>query len=69
MTQMVDSRQQELPTDEIVKIAAENTRSPYPFKKVYMLFVSELGMPNAKLYKFGNTLFVIHLKKFGTPIN
>ena len=60
MTQMVDSRQQELPTDEIVKIAAENTRSPYPFKKVYMLFVSELGMPNAKLYKFGNTLFVVH---------
>jgi hypothetical protein len=60
MTQMVDSRQQELPTDEIVRIASENTRSPYPFKKVYMLFVAELGIPNAKLYKFGNTLFVIH---------
>lgn len=60
MTQMVDSRQQELGTDMIVKIAAENTRSPYPFKKVYMLFVAELGMPNAKLYKFGNTLFIVH---------
>jgi len=60
MTQMVDSQQQELGTDMIVKIAAENTRSPYPFKKVYMLFVAELGMPNAKLYKFGNTVFVIH---------
>ena len=60
MTQMVDSRQQELPTDQIVKIASENTRSPYPFKKVFMLFVAELGMPNAKLYKIGNTLFVIH---------
>lgn len=57
---MVDSRQQELQTDQIVKIASENTRSPYPFKKVYMLFVAELGMPNAKLYKFGNTLFIIH---------
>ena len=54
MSQMIDSRQQELPTDQIVKIAAENTRSQYPFKKVYMLFVAELGMPDAKLYKFGN---------------
>jgi hypothetical protein len=60
MTQMVDSQQQELGTDMIVKIAAENTRSPYPFKKVYMLFVAELGMPEAKLYKFGNTIFVVH---------
>jgi hypothetical protein len=60
MTQMVDSQQQELGTDMIVKIAAENTRSPYPFKKVYMLFVAELGMPKAKLYKFGNTIFVVH---------
>ena len=60
MTQMVDSQQEELGTDMIVKIAAENTRSPYPFKKVYMLFVAELGMPNAKLYKFGNTIFVVH---------
>jgi hypothetical protein len=60
MTQMVDSQQQELGTDMIVKIAAENTRSQYPFKKVYMLFVAELGMPEAKLYKFGNTIFVVH---------
>lgn len=60
MTQMVDSQQQQLGTDLIVKIAAENTRSPYPFKKVFMLFVAELGLPNSKLYKFGNTVFVVH---------
>jgi hypothetical protein len=60
MTQMVDSKQQELGSDVIVKIAAENTRSPYPFEKVYMLFVAELGIPNSRLYKFGNTVFVIH---------
>lgn len=60
MSQMVDSAQQELPTDQIVKIAAENTRSPYPFKNVYASFVAELGMPKAKLYKLGNTLFVVH---------
>jgi hypothetical protein len=59
MTQMVDSRQKELGTDIIVEIAAKNTRSPYPFKKVFLLFVSELGMPNARLYKFGNTVFVV----------
>jgi hypothetical protein len=60
MSQMVDSQQEELGTDLIVKIAAENTRSKYPFEKVYMLFVGELGMPNARLYKFGNTVFVVH---------
>jgi hypothetical protein len=60
MTQMVDSHQQELSTDQIVQIASENTRAPYPFKKVYMLFVAEMGMPNTKLYKIGNTLFIIH---------
>ena len=60
MSQMVDSQQQELGTDMIVKIAAENTRSQYPFEKVFMFFVAELGMPNARLYKFGNTVFVVH---------
>ena len=60
MSQMVDSQQQELGTDMIVKIAAENTRSQYPFEKVFMLFAGELGMPNARLYKFGNTVFVVH---------
>jgi hypothetical protein len=60
MSQMVDSQQQELGTDMIVKIAAENTRSQYPFEKVFMFFAGELGMPNARLYKFGNTVFVVH---------
>ena len=60
MTQMVDSKQEELGTDMIVKIAAENSRSPYPFKQVFLFFTAELGMPNARLYKFGNTVFVIH---------
>jgi len=60
MSGMVDSKQQKLSVDEIVKIAANNTRSPYPFQKVYMLFVGELGIPNSKLYKFGNTVFVVH---------
>lgn len=60
MTQMVDSAQQELPSDEIVKIAAENTRSQYPFKQVYLFFVSELGMEGTKAYRFGNTIFIVH---------
>ena len=57
---MVDSNQQELPTDQIVKIAAENTRSPYEFKQVYLTFVSELGMEGVAIYRFGNTIFIIH---------
>ena len=57
---MVDSNQQELPTDQIVKIASENTRSPYEFKQVYLTFVSELGIEGAVIYRFGNTIFIIH---------
>ena len=60
MAEMVDSNQQELPTDQIVKIAAENTRSPYEFKQVYLTFVSELGIEGAVIYRFGNTIFIIH---------
>jgi len=60
MAEMVDSNQQELPTDQIVKIASENTRSPYEFKQVYLTFVSELGMEGAVIYRFGNTIFIIH---------
>lgn len=60
MAEMVDSNQQQLPTDQIVKIAAENTRSPYAFKEVYLTFVSELGMQGAVVYRFGNTIFIIH---------
>lgn len=63
MAQMVDSTQQKLPSDEIVKIAAENTRSQYPFKQVYLFFVSELGMEGAKGYRFGNTIFIVHPNK------
>lgn len=60
MAEMVDSNQQELPTDQIVKIASENTRSPYSFKQVYLTFVSELGMEGVVIYRFGNTIFIIH---------
>jgi len=60
MAEMVDSNQQELPTDQIVKIASENTRSPYEFKQVYLTFVSELGMEGVAIYRFGNTIFIIH---------
>ena len=60
MSEMVDSQQEQLGTDMIVKIAAENTRSPYPFKKLFLMFVAEMGIPNTKLYKFGNTVFVVH---------
>jgi hypothetical protein len=60
MAEMVDSNQQELPTDQIVKIASENTRSPYSFQQVYLTFVSELGMEGTVIYRFGNTIFIIH---------
>ena len=52
MSEMVDSQQEKLGTDMIVKIAAENTRSPYPFKKVFMLFVAELGMTPTEYHHF-----------------
>jgi len=60
MSQMVDSREHQLTTDEIVQIAARETKSSIPYDRLYTSIVAEFGMDGCKPYRFGNTLFVIH---------
>jgi hypothetical protein len=52
---LVDSRQQMLDLGELLKVAAENTKSEYPMEFVYAAFVKEVQMPDSKLYRYGNT--------------
>lgn len=57
---VVDSRQQMLELGELIKVAAENTKSEYPIEFVYAAFVKEVQMPNSKFYRYGNTVYVVH---------
>jgi len=57
---VVDSRQQMLEVGELIKVAAENTKSQYPIEFVYATFVKEVQMPNSKFYRYGNTIYVVH---------
>lgn len=45
---------------ELLKVAAENTKSEYPMEFVYAAFVKEVQMPNSKFYRYGNTVYVVH---------
>lgn len=60
---VVDSRQKMLDLGELIKAAAENTKSQYPIEFVYAAFVKEVQMPDSKFYRYGNTVYVVH----GTP--
>jgi hypothetical protein len=57
---VVDSRQKMLDVGELLKVAAENTKSQYPIEFVYAAFVKEVQMPNSKFYRYGNTIYVVH---------
>jgi hypothetical protein len=57
---VVDSRQKMLDLGELLKVAAENTKSEYPMEFVYASFVKEVQMPDSKFYRYGNTVYVVH---------
>jgi len=60
---LVDSRQQMLDVGQLLKVAAENTKSEYPMEFVYASFVKEVQMPDSKFYRYGNTVYVVHGSK------
>jgi len=60
---LVDSRQQMLDLGEVLKVAAENTKSEYPMEFVYASFVKEVQMPDSKFYRYGNTVYIVHGSK------
>jgi hypothetical protein len=64
---IVDSKQQMLQVNELLRVAAENTQSEYPPEMVFAAFMREAQMPNSKFLRYGNTIFIIHgdLEKAG----
>lgn len=57
---LVDSKQQKLQMQEIVKIAVEETQSQYDPKTAFLTLIKETTLPDAKVLQIGNTLFIVH---------
>lgn len=60
MMQMVDSSQQQLSGEQIIEIAAANTKANRPIKQVKEMLTVEFSMPNVWKMQSGNTIFVVH---------
>ena len=60
---VVDSNQQKLSSEEIIKIAAENTKFDRPVEQVYELLKVEFAQPKTWKMQQGNTIFVVHRTK------
>ena len=60
MSGMVDSKQKQLDSAQIIMTALENTRSKYPPKVAFTAIMSEFNQPNTDVKIMGNTLFVLH---------
>ena len=79
MDGLVDSHQKDLNPFEIVVISLKQTSSEYPLEVALPAVMTELGQPNAKQRKIGNTLFSVLMGKNGqgffkafnadTPVN
>jgi hypothetical protein len=61
--QMVDSKQQKLSGEQIIEIAAENTKVGRPIKEVKEMLTIEFNMPNTWKMREGNTIFICHKSK------
>jgi hypothetical protein len=57
---MVDSKHEQLNNEEIIKIAAQETKTPYSPEQVLATVVAESRLPNTLVIQEGNTLFVVH---------
>jgi hypothetical protein len=60
MSGMVDSKQKQLNSAEIIMTALENTRSKHPPQIAFTAIMAEFGQPNTDVKIMGNTLFVLH---------
>jgi hypothetical protein len=60
---VVDSNQQKLSSMDVIKIAAENTKSKRPLKQVYEMLKIEFSQPKVWKMQEGNTIFIIHRTK------
>lgn len=60
MTSVVDSKHQQLSTDEIISIAAMETGSTYSFEQGKAALAAEVHEAGAVMLRQGNTLFILH---------
>lgn len=61
--QMVDSNQHQLTSEQIIEIAAANTKVDRPIEDVKNMLKVEFSMPNVWKMRHGNTIFVVHKTK------
>jgi hypothetical protein len=60
---LVDSNQQQLSSEQIIEIAAANTKVGRPIKQVKEMLTIEFRMPNVWKMRQGNTIFIVHKSK------
>jgi hypothetical protein len=60
---LVDSKKQELSSESILMIAAQQTKSPYSPEQVYAALVKEMNTKGTSTYREGNTVFLMHHAK------
>lgn len=60
MSTVVDSKHQELSVDEIIGIAAQETRSEYSPEQIKAVLLAEAHGAGAICMREGNTLFIVH---------
>lgn len=62
---LVDSKQQKLGMEEIIKIALEETQTNQDLdsKQTSVVIAKELTLPSAIVIQKGNTLFIVHKSK------
>ena len=57
--QMVDSNQKKLTGEQIIEIAAANTKVGRPVKEVKDMLMIEFNLPNIWKMREGNTIFIL----------
>lgn len=57
---VVDSKQEMLSVNDILKIAYEETGEQMPFDLAYASVIKEFQDPNGTFLRYGNTIFIIH---------
>ena len=61
---LVDSKQKRLTSEQVIEIAAANTKVGRPMKQVKEMLTIEFSMPNVWKMQEGNTIFVVHKTKY-----
>lgn len=61
---LVDSRQKKLTSEQVIEIAAANTKVGRPMKQVKEMLMIEFSMPNIWKMQEGNTIYVVHKTKY-----